>query len=591
MKLNCDTRQVNNARKANDISATVKKQMQVTSKTIKNLAGLSAMMLFTNLAQAVVFQAEDYTAAFDTTAGNTGGAYRSDNVDIEATTDTGGGYSVGWVEQGEWLALGNLNIANSGTYKINVRAASETGGIVAVDLDAGNIPLGEFSIPNTGGWQSWQTISKTVTLNAGSYAIGTYATTGSWNLNWVEVVAENVSGGSSTKIQAEDYDVFFDSTPENLGGAYRNDAVDIEQTTDSDGAYNIGWVESGEWLVYSNVTIPSSGNYKIKARVASPSGGALSFDLNANAVALGQLNVPATGSWQNWQTISMDTYIDAGTYNLGLFVVTGGWNLNWIEISESGSGPNPTPTPTPPPGGNLSWSDEFDTINRSVWNFEVGGGGWGNNELQYYTDGQNASVQYDPQAGSNVLVIEARKEQGGLCWWGANCEYTSTRMNTRFNKSFKYGRIEARIKLPKAQGIWPAFWMLGDAFNSVGWPQGGEIDIMEHVGTNNITSGALHGPGYSGATPITGHLDHATDITASYKTYAVEWDANQIRWYVDDILFYTTTKSQVEQYGQWVYDGPFWILLNVAVGGNWPGAPDANYGTQKMYVDYVRVYQ
>lgn len=148
------------------------------------------------------------------------------------------------------------------------------------------------------------------------------------------------------------------------------------------------------------------------------------------------------------------------------------------------------------------------------------------------------------------------------------------------------------MKLPRTQGIWPAFWMLGDNFNNVGWPQGGELDIMEHVGTNNITSGALHGPGYSGNTPITGHLEHGASIDSVYRVYAVEWDANSIRWFVDGTNFYSVEKWQVEQYGEWVYDQPYWILLNVAVGGNWPGDPDhANFSTQRMYVDYVRVIQ
>lgn len=553
--------------------------------------GLTVLSTISSLSSAVVFQAEDYTAAHDLSAGNTGGAYRNENVDIEATQDVGGGYNVGWIEQGEWLALGNLSIAQSGTYKVSVRVASNQGAKISVDLNAGQIPLGEFDIPNTGGWQTWQTVTKTVTLDAGEYSIGSYASTGNFNFNWLEVTPENVSGGngSSIKIEAEDYGNFFDTTPANLGGAYRNDGVDIEQTNDDGGGHSIGWVDAGEWLVYPSITIPQSGNYKVHARVASPTGGKFSLDLNANAVALGELNVPATGGWQNWQTASMDTYIEAGTYNLGVFASTGGWNLNWIEITSGGNGT--TNPPPQPPGRNLVWGDEFDTIDRNTWNFEVGGGGWGNNELQYYTNGDNAFIEYDGQAGSNVLVIEARKELGGDCWFGGRCEYTSTRMNTRHRKSFKFGRIEARIKLPKAQGIWPAFWMLGDAFNDVGWPQGGEIDIMEHVGTNNITSGALHGPGYSGATPVTGHLDHPTDISTNYKTYAVEWDANGIHWYIDDVNFYNITKGQVEQYGQWVYDKPFWILLNVAVGGNWPGSPAGDYTTQRMYVDYVRVYQ
>jgi beta-glucanase (GH16 family) len=263
--------------------------------------------------------------------------------------------------------------------------------------------------------------------------------------------------------------------------------------------------------------------------------------------------------------------------------LSSGWNLNWIEITKVKDNEEPDPS--------LVWADEFDILDRSVWNIEVGGHGFGNNELQWYSDGNNVSIAYDAQVQSNVLVIEARKEQGGPCWWGGACEYTSGKLTTNGKKSFKYGRLEARMKLPKAQGIWPAFWMLGDNFNSQGWPKGGEIDIMEHVNTNNITSGALHGPGYSGNTPITGHLDHPSPIDQGYHVYAVEWDESGIRWFVDDTNFYSVTKAEVEQYGEYVYDAPFWFLLNLAVGGNWPGDPSSNFTTQRMYVDYVRVYQ
>ncbi len=245
----------------------------------------------------------------------------------------------------------------------------------------------------------------------------------------------------------------------------------------------------------------------------------------------------------------------------------------------------------------LVWSDEFDFIDKSVWTFEVGNkdnNGWGNQELQYYTNGQNAFIEFDPQAGSNVLVIEARKETppGSSCWYGT-CQYSSTRLISRDKKSFQYGRIEARIKLPQTQGIWPACWMLGNSFGQVGWPQCGEIDIMEHVGKEpTITHGALHGPGYSGATPFSGTQNLGVSVDAEYHIYAIEWDTNGIRWFVDNTNFYSVTRAQVEQRGTWVFDQPFWLLLNVAVGGSWPGTPDNSSSfPQRMYVDYIRIYQ
>jgi hypothetical protein len=180
---------------------------------------LAAALLSVGLAQpalAVVFQAEDYSAFHDTTPGNTGGAYRNDDVDIQPTTDTGGGFNVGWIEAGEWLAFNNLSIPTTGSYTIRFRVASPNGGTISADLNAGSIVLGSWAVPNTGGWQTWQTLSKTVTINAGTYNLGVFATTGGWNLNWVEVVPNAPSapvtlfqncnfGGTSAGLQVGRY--------------------------------------------------------------------------------------------------------------------------------------------------------------------------------------------------------------------------------------------------------------------------------------------------------------------------------------------------------------------------------------------------
>ena len=251
-------------------------------------------------------------------------------------------------------------------------------------------------------------------------------------------------------------------------------------------------------------------------------------------------------------------------------------------------------TPAASAFDTLVWSDEFDTANAADWTFETGGHGWGNQELQFYTDGQNAFIQHDPLAGSRVLVIEARRgaPAGASCWYGT-CQYSSTRMITRGKREFRHGRVEARIRLPQTQGIWPAFWMLGSDFGQVGWPHSGEIDIMEHVGFEpTLTHGALHGPGYSGNTPFSGTHDLGERADARYRVYAVEWDAAGIAWFVDGQPFYRLTRAQVEARGPWVFDQPFFLLLNVAVGGSWPGSPDASsVFPQRMYVDWVRVYQ
>ena len=548
----------------------------------------SALLMFTTANQAQLFEAENFKRSFDLTVGNTGGFYKDGDVDIEACSDNGGGFNIGWIDTSEWLAYEGLNIPSAGRYKIKLRVSSPAGGQASIDLNSGELPLGNIDIPNTGGWQNWQTVEKTVDLSAGVFDLGVYAQTAGWNFNWIAVEALSEPPiGSKIKIEAEDYSHFNDTTPGNAGGAYRNDAVDIEATTDVNGGYNVGWWQSGEWLSYDDINITTAGNYQVKLRIASPNGASATVKLNSGTQTLGTLNIPATGDWQNWQTITLDTTLPVGMHSLGINAEASGWNLNWIEISPGGNGGD-----VGSGGRTLVWFDEFNNIDTSVWNHDEGGHGFGNNELQWYSNGSNVSIENDAQANSNVLVIEARQEQGGMCWFNENCGYTSGKLTTRHKKSFKYGRFEARMKLPRMQGIWPAFWMLGDNFNTQGWPQGGEIDIMEHVNTNNITSGALHGPGYSGNTPITGHLTHVHSIDADYHIYAVEWDENGIDWFVDNIKFYSVTKAEVSQHGEYVYDAPFWFLLNLAVGGNWPGDPDhANFTTSRMYVDYIRVYQ
>lgn len=233
----------------------------------------------------------------------------------------------------------------------------------------------------------------------------------------------------------------------------------------------------------------------------------------------------------------------------------------------------------------LSWSDEFDGTagdlpDASKWTFDIGNNGWGNQELEYYTNRpENASLD-----GNGNLVITAKREnfQGS--------QYTSARLTTRNLFTQKYGRFEARLISPYGQGLWPAFWMLGSDGNTVSWPQCGEIDIMEMRGQSpNINHGSLHGPGFSGGNAITNsYALQYNRFDLDYHIFAVEWDAKKIDYFVDGYLYERIEKSTVPE---WVYDQPFYMILNVAVGGDFVGFPSA--GTpmpQKMTVDYVRVY-
>ena len=246
------------------------------------------------------------------------------------------------------------------------------------------------------------------------------------------------------------------------------------------------------------------------------------------------------------------------------------------------------------------WSDEFDgaagaRINSTKWSYERTDGcgqgicGWGNNEKEYYTDAsENIALN-----GRGQLMIVARRAPAGLtCGYGP-CLYTSARITTRGKMAAAPGRVEARIKLPAGQGLWPAFWMLGHNFPVIGWPACGELDIMENKGSQpSTTSSAVHGPGYSGDTPFAHSHSLTSGLLADdFHTFAVEWDSVAVRFFVDGTLHYEVTRNEVEHYGSSILNQPFFLMLNLAVGGHFDGDPrsDAIFPAT-MLVDYVRVY-
>lgn len=254
----------------------------------------------------------------------------------------------------------------------------------------------------------------------------------------------------------------------------------------------------------------------------------------------------------------------------------------------------PTVYASNPAVWSLVWSDEFDgpsgsAVDSSKWSFDIGGNGWGNNELETYT---SRIANSDLEGG--LLVIKTLKET----FTGTDNitrDYTSARLLTKSKFTQAYGRFEARLRVPYGQGIWPAFWMLGDNINTAGWPTCGEIDIMENIGREpSIVHGTVHGPGYSGASGITAAytLPSGQKFSDDFHTFAVEWEPNVMRFYVDGLLYKTRTPADLPAGTPWVFDHPFFILLNVAVGGGFPGNPDATtVFPQQMRVDYVRVYQ
>jgi len=234
----------------------------------------------------------------------------------------------------------------------------------------------------------------------------------------------------------------------------------------------------------------------------------------------------------------------------------------------------------------LAWSDDFEgpagqLPDPTKWTFDLGTGqdGWGNQELQSYTNNP-ANVSLN---GEGNLVITAIRSGNA---------FTSARIKTQGLFSQKYGRFEARIKTPYGPGIWPAFWMLGDNVETVGWPQCGEIDIMEKRGQEpHVIHGSLHGPGYSAGNPISKSYTLINGrFDTNFHIFAIEWDEEKIDFFVDDYLYQRITPDDAP--GQWVFDHPFFIILNVAVGGTYVGFPtDQTPFPQKMIIDYVKVYR
>jgi beta-glucanase (GH16 family) len=273
-----------------------------------------------------------------------------------------------------------------------------------------------------------------------------------------------------------------------------------------------------------------------------------------------------------------------------------GYSLWEFQVYGTGGAPIMPPALPADPAvpGRLVWSDEFNgaagsTPDPAKWVPEVGPGV--NNELQYYTNNANAKLD-----GGGNLVIQARRETvAGSSCPGGPCQYTSGRLNTHGKYEFTYGHVEARIKVSTTQGLWPAFWLLGaNFFSGTPWPASGEIDIMEHVGKEpNKVYSTLHAPAYNGGGGYGAPLDLGTRVANGFHTFAVDWNSSRMTFSVDGNQFFTADRATIESTrGPWVFDHPFFIILNNAVGGDWPGAPDGTTVLpQDMVIDYVRVYQ
>jgi beta-glucanase (GH16 family) len=386
----------------------------------------------------------------------------------------------------------------------------------------------------------------------------------------------------------------------NCGGCVPARAFDRDPATRWATSSTTGWVDPG-WIY---VDLGATAQIHRVVLQWDPAY-ATAFQLQTSADAVNWTTIysttTGTGFRQNITVNGTGRYVRMyGTKRVGAY----GYSLWEFQVYGTGGAPI-TPPPLPPDPRNppqLVWSDEFNGASgtkpdAAKWQPETGPGV--NNELQYYTSNDNASMD-----GAGSLVMEARRQAtaGSACprdpiSGSTTCQYTSSRLNTYGRYTFTYGRIEARIKVSGTKGLWPAFWLLGADFFSQGrpWPYVGEVDIMEHIGREpDKTYSTIHAPAYFGAGGFgSAYTLPGGDFAAAFHTYAVDWNSTGMRFTVDGNVVHTVDRAALEATrGPWVFDHPFFIILNNAVGGDWPGPPDASTVLpQRMLVDYVRVYQ
>ncbi len=336
----------------------------------------------------------------------------------------------------------------------------------------------------------------------------------------------------------------------------------------------------------------------------------LQVDVTVSDPKTGQIQVKATAQNSNFFVVyfgdsqnetgvnstdgmASHTYAKSGTYKIRVeaHVTQASFISDTKDVTislGSNNGGIPTTgytTPITYSGMTLLWNDEFDgtSLDQSAWTFETGGGGWGNQELEYYQQ-DNTTVR------DGYLIITAKQESVG----GYN--YTSSRIKTQGKKSFKYGRVDIRAALPKGQGIWPALWMLGSNIDTTPWPSCGEIDIMEMIGGGAGRDNKVYGTAHWGDGNTSNHVQYGGSQTLSsgifadqFHVFSVVWTASSIKWYIDDVQY---TVIDTTPAGLSEFQNPFFLVFNVAVGGQWPGNPDGTTTfPQAMVVDYVRVFQ
>ena len=378
----------------------------------------------------------------------------------------------------------------------------------------------------------------------------------------------SVNATAYTRIEAESYSSM-------LGVQFEN-----SNTT-------VGFIDAGDWMAYRNVDF-GTGPACIIMNVAKASvGGAIEMRIDGiNGTLIGTFYPTSTNSWTSFQEQTCKVQNASGVHDL-YFVATGisgVCNIDYFVFSD---------TKIYEPNWVLSWSDEFNgtVLDEVVWS-KVNDGNPANGEIQFYTPRAENILVSD-----GTLKLIARKEtytgQGPWMTQPVTREYTSGKIESQGKKTFKYGKIEARMKLPRAKGSWPAFWMLGENFfnSGIGWPLCGEIDIMEHSQVLDNISGTVHSQAYNNISQVTSSYI-INNYDTSFHVYGMIWTTDQISFYVDDNTYFSVSKANLgNSQVQWPFDQPFWLILNDAVGGAWGGTPDDTLYPLTTEIDFVRVYQ
>ena len=343
--------------------------------------------------------------------------------------------------------------------------------------------------------------------------------------------------------QAEDYSNYYDTTAGNTGGKYRSDNVDIETTSDpAGGNYNVGWIEPNEWLVYANLVIPASGSYTVKMRVASPSGATASLDLNGGSIPLGDMAIPATGSWTNWTTVTKTVNLNAGTYNLGVFSKSSGWNFNWIEVVANSNQPTAYSGYTGVyPGYTLKLDERFDSFNSAIW--KKGDGAVGGESMCRF---QPQGVQV---VNGNLELVVRNEYVPGSYSYDHQAEkgpynYSCGELRTVSTKRIKYGRIETRMKAPSravAKGYISSLF----TYKNEGTPR-----ELEGSRPDKFQANLIYGVNVAdwNGTRQWGAWEHKIDIAPAdqWRVYAIEWTPTFMKWYVDGVLVKTLNQDWLD---------------------------------------------